>query len=406
MLFTFEAVWWRVLRFSCFRTTRKGLDDLRHARNTGVNIPRGQVYEPESGAGAYSRARYGSGTLADQSGKRHKRRGWTKVLGVLCGVLVVVIGALLGYVLWFGSQLDAALAPDKEMRDGLSSVLTPASMNEPFYVLILGSDSREGYYSTQAAEQGDNQRSDVIILARIDTKNKLVTLVSVPRDTPYQLEDGTLVKINEMYNREGAIGSIKAVSKVTGVPISHYAEVGFTGVQAIVDLLGGVDVYVNTDLSYWNPVTNREVSIPAGYQTIDGEQAQIFARARHEYSDFGGTQDSNRQSNVRQLLSAVLKKTLDRPMTDIPGTVLKEAEYVTTDMRSADLLQLATAFGLDSSKMTMLSGTGPSDGDFVEYAGGIWLCYRNPEGWAQLMSVVNAGGDPSGMDFSATSQMW
>ena len=371
-----------------------------------MNIPRGQAYEFESGASAYSRERYGSGSLSTQSGNRRKRRGWTKVLGVLVGILVVVVGVLLGCVLWFGSQLDAALAPDKEMRDGLSSVLTPASMNEPFYVLILGSDSREGYYSTQAAEQGDNQRSDVIILARIDTKNKLVTLVSVPRDTPYQLEDGTLVKINEMYNREGAIGSIKAVSKVTGVPISHYAEVGFTGVQAIVDLLGGVDVYVNTDLSYWNPVTNREVSIPAGYQTIDGEQAQIFARARHEYSDFGGTQDSNRQSNVRQLLSAVLKKTLDRPMTDIPGTVLKEAEYVTTDMRSADLLQLATAFGLDSSKMTMLSGTGPSDGDFVEYAGGIWLCYRNPEGWAQLMSVVNAGGDPSGMDFSATSQMW
>lgn len=379
---------------------------MKHARNISQNSDYRQGYVPTQTASAYSRDHYGSGTTAFDDLHRRKKRTWPKVVGTIAGILIVVIGVALGAAIWYGSQLNAALSPDEDTLDKLEGVLTPASMNEPFYILILGSDSREGYYSTQAAEQGDNQRSDVIILARVDAKNKLVTLVSVPRDTPYQLEDGTLVKINEMYNREGAIGSIKAVSEVTGAPISHYVEVGFTGVQEIVDLLGGVDVYVNTDLSYWNPVTEHEVSIPAGYQTIDGEQAQIFARARHEYQNFEGSQDSNRQSNVRQLLSAVLKKTLDRPVTEIPGVVLEEAQYVTTDVRSADLVFLATAFGLDSDNMTLYSGTGPSDGDFVEYADGIWLCYRNPEGWASLMSVVNAGGDPAGMDFSATSQIW
>lgn len=328
------------------------------------------------------------------------------MLGAILAVLIVVLGVAIGAALWYGSQLDAALAPDKEMSRKLDQLLVPAKADEPFYVLILGSDSREGSYSTQAAEQGDNQRSDVIILARVDAKNKLVTLVSVPRDTPWQLEDGTLVKINEMYNREGAAGSVKAVSELTGVPISHYAEVGFTGVQEIVDLLGGVDVYVNTDLSYWNPIANKEVSIPAGQQTINGEQAQIFARARHEYQEFEGSQDSNRQSNVRQLLSAVLKKTLDRPVTEIPGVVLQEAEYVTTDMKSADLAQLAVTFGLDSDKMTLYSGSGPSNGDFAAQADGLYLCYRNPEGWAHLMNIVDAGGEPTGIDYESTQILW
>ena len=335
-----------------------------------------------------------------------KRRRWPKVLGVIGALLVVIVGVALGYALWFGSQLDSALAPDKETDQALQDALVPATPGKPYYALILGSDSREGHYSTQAAEQGDNQRSDVIILARIDEANKLVTLVSVPRDTPYTFEDGTLAKINEVYNREGVAGSVKAVSKVTGVPISHCVEVGFTGVQSIVDLLGGVDVYVNTELSYWNPVTEREVTIPAGNQTITGEQAQIFARARHEYADYAGGQDGNRQSNVRQLLTAVLKKTLDRPVTEIPGVVLEEAQYVTTDMKSVDLVSLAMAFGLDSDSMTVYSGTGPTEGDYNEAAGGLWLCYPNPEGWAQLMSVVDAGGDPAGMDFTATQQVW
>ena len=328
------------------------------------------------------------------------------MFGVILTVLVVVLGVAIGAALWYSHQLDAALAPDKETRTKLDNVLEPASFDNPFYVLILGSDSREGHYSSQAAEQGDNQRSDVIILARIDAKNKLVTLVSIPRDTPWQLEDGTLVKINEMYNREGAVGSIKAVSELTGVPISHYAEVGFTGVQEIVDLLGGVDVYVNTELTYWNPITERYVIVPAGQQTLDGEHAQIFARARHEYQEYEGTQDSNRQSNVRQLLSAVLKKTLDRPVPEIPGVILQEAEYVTTDMKSADLVSLAAQFGFDSKNMTLYSGTGPTKGDFVEQADGLYLCYRNPEGWARLMDVVNAGGEPTGIDFESTQIPW
>jgi len=167
---------------------------------------------PAQTASAYDRSNYGNGYHAQFTVKR--RRVWPKVLGTILAVLVVVLGVAIGAALWYGSQLDAALAPDKEMSRKLDQLLVPANMNEPFYVLILGSDSREGSYSTQSFEQGDNQRSDVIILARVDAKNKLVTLVSVPRDTPWQLEDGTLVKINEMYNMEGAAGSVKAVSEL------------------------------------------------------------------------------------------------------------------------------------------------------------------------------------------------
>ena len=114
--------------------------------------------------------------------------------------------------------------------------------------------------------QGDNQRSDVMILARVDAGKKQVTLVSVPRDTPYTLDGGSVVKINEVYNIEGAAGSIKAVSKLTGVPISHYAEVHFSEFQEIVDKLGGITVDVPIEVSYKDALTGDKVTIKPGVQ--------------------------------------------------------------------------------------------------------------------------------------------
>ena len=354
----------------------------------------------------YSRDRYGSGSYANREKQATKRRVpiWLRVL--LFVMLAVVLGVG-GYAFWFTATLDSTLAKEQASDTNVKNVLIPTDINDPFYVLLLGSDSREGGYSPAAAEQEGLQRSDVIVLVRVDVSNRKLTMLSIPRDTPCTLEDGTIAKINEMYNREGAAGSIKAVSELTGVPIAHYAVVGFADLEAIVDLLGGVEVDIDVELTYWDVHSLEQVTLEPGKQTIDGQQAQIFARARHEYAGLeGGTQDSHRQGNVRSLLAAIIDKTLDRPVTEIPGIVLKEAEHVTTDIRSKDLVALAMAYATSSGSVTVYSGTGPVDGDTVDYADGQWLCYRNPEGWAQLMAVVDAGNDPAGIDFSATQIPW
>lgn len=351
--------------------------------------------------GAYCRDRYGSGVLSDGRARRAKRRV-PLVLKVIASLFLVIVLGLCGYIFWFSSQLDRALSSDKDALEGVEDVLVPVDPSRPFYALLLGSDSREGGYSPNVTEQSGLERSDVIMLVRVDAPNRKLTMISIPRDTPYELEDGTIVKINEMYNRYGAAGSIKAVSEVTGAPIGHFAVVGFSDLESIVDLLGGVEVDIDVELSYKDVHTLEQVTLQPGIQTINGQQAQIFARARHEYSD---NQDMHRQNNVRALLMAVLKKTLDRPITEIPGIVLEEARHVTTSTRTGDLVSLALAFG-SGQDLIVYSGTGPYDGDIVEYADGQWLCYRNPEGWARLMALVDAGEEPIGVDFAATQELW
>lgn len=337
--------------------------------------------------------------LIAQRRKRRRRRKVLRSVAIVLAVLVIGFGVAFGA---YALQLDSKLALDDPSQSrAIDEALVPAELNQPFYALLIGSDSREGSgTSSKADESGDNQRSDVMILVRADIPNHQITMVSIPRDTPLHLDDGSVVKINEAYNIGGAAYTIEAVSELTGVPISHYAEVHFSELQTLVDKLGGVEVDVPIELSYQDALTGETVTLQPGVQTINGQQAQIFARARHEY---GTNQDENRQNSVRQLAEAILEKALDRPVFELPGTVLDLAECVGTDMNTGDLVSFATAFVGGSGKMTVYSGTGPTDGDINEAAGGLWLCYENSQGWADLMSVVDSGGDPEGMDLSATA---
>lgn len=337
----------------------------------------------------------------DRVKKRKLVRLFKRVGLFVLAVLLAGAFSACAYALWYSNALDGALSMGSEQDASVGSVLVAGGSGKPFYVLLLGSDSREGSgTSKNPAMQGDNQRSDVMILARVDAGSRQVTLVSVPRDTPYALDDGSVVKINEVYNLEGAAGSIKAVSKLTGVPISHYAEVHFSEFQEIVDKLGGITVDVPIEMSYKDALTGDKVTIEPGVQTLDGQQAQIFARVRHEYGD---NQEAKRQSNIRQILSAIIEKVLQKPVTELPGTILDLAESVGTDMDTSDIVSLGLTFSGGSGGMTMYSCTGPSNGDFDEANNGLWLCYENPEGWAKLMGVVDSGEDPSGLDVESTA---
>jgi polyisoprenyl-teichoic acid--peptidoglycan teichoic acid transferase len=355
-----------------------------------------------AGTGTGTPAQSRTNAVAYYSQMRGKHKGKGKRIAAIVGiVLLVVVLACAACGLWFSSQLDGALSSS----DGsdTSSVLTPAKAGEPFYMLVLGSDSRENSgTSSKADESGDNQRSDVMILLRVDAANNKATMVSIPRDTPYRTSDGRLVKINEAYNIGGAAESIKAVSELTGVGISHYAEVHFSELEGIVDKLGGVDVNVDIKLSYTDALTGEKVTLQPGKQTLNGQQAQLFARARHEYET---DQDKHRQNNVRQLALAIVKKTLSMPLTQMPQALIDVAGMVGTDMRTGDILALALQYagtkGADS--MTVYSASGPSSGDYNTESGGLWLCYENPEGWEKLMKVVDAGEDPSGLDLESTA---
>lgn len=297
----------------------------------------------------------------------HKRQS-KRTAAAAVAVVAVLSLAFIGLV----SFLDNAAG--QVQTDSVS--IEAVSSSEPFYTLLIGSDSRKGtalYTGKKTDHAQVDQHADVMTLVRVDP---------------------------ETYNLGGAAASIKAVSSVTGTPINHYAEVHFSEFQELVDKVGGITVDVPVEISYKDALTGEAVSLQPGVQTLNGQQAQIFARARHEYGD---NQEAKRQSNIRQILTAIVEKVLQKPAMELPGAILDLAQSVGTDMNTPDIVSLALSFSGDPGGMTLYSCTGPSNGDFDEAQNGLWLCYENPEGWATLMAAVDAGEDPGELDVESTA---
>lgn len=84
-------------------------------------------------------------------------------------------------------------------------------------------------------------------------------------------------KINAAYAFGGPSEAVKTLSTFAGVPITHYVEVHFEELKDVVNELGGIQV--NVPESFYSDTSG--ISLEAGEQTLDGDQALAFARERH-----------------------------------------------------------------------------------------------------------------------------
>ena len=269
---------------------------------------------------------------------------------------------------------------------------------EPFYALLIGSDSRKGtaLYTGKANEHAQvDQHSDIMTLVRVDPASYTITLVSVPRDT--EVSEGG-AKINDALLEDDAEDVVAAVEKLTGVNVSCYFMINFIEFENLVDAMGGVVVDVPQTVTVSDPSTAEDVKVSAGKnQLLDGSEALVFSRARKEYGDY---QDAVRQRNVRSVEIALMQNVLQGEVSPNRALNLLVA-YTESDVDVEWLKGVLTVFVEHADEVQFLSGTGPYEGDYRE-SDGLWVTFYNKQAWAELMAVVDEGGDPSSvieMDF-------
>ena len=312
-----------------------------------------------------------------------KRRRKKIVIGVLAGVLVLMLGAGVALAAFLGSVNSRI---QEGVDDDLLSQLTITEESEPFYVLLLGIDSSEERESSEEYA-GDSFRSDTMILVRVDPEEQLITLISIMRDTYVDMGEYGYQKINAAHALGGDAYAVEVVSEYAGVEISHYAEVDFDGLEAIVDALGGIEVDV--------PVTIDDDDaggyIEAGLQTLSGEQALILCRSRHTYDDYGDG-DTYRTANQRLVLGAIAEKLLASDVTTIASTIDAVADYVTTDMSVDEIVSIALQLqGMDTDE-NIYSCMNPT---VSMYENNLWIEVTNEEAWTTMMERVDAGLSPT-----------
>ncbi|MDQ0214107.1 LCP family protein required for cell wall assembly [Oikeobacillus pervagus] len=160
---------------------------------------------------------------------------------------------------------------------------------EPFSVLLLGVDEREG----------DSGRSDTMILLTVNPHKESLQMLSIPRDTRTEIiGKGTEDKINHAYAYGGVKMSMATVEHFLDIPIDYYVKINMEGFKDIVDAVGGIRV--NNELAF----SYEGKNFPKGSITLDGEEALSFTRMRYEdpRGDFG------RQIRQRQIIQGVIDK--------------------------------------------------------------------------------------------------
>lgn len=285
------------------------------------------------------------------------------------------------------AQAEGSLTPEETDKPDENA---KTFSNKPFYALIVGNDTRDGTKDEGKGTHGADgrQRSDTMMLVRVDPKNYLITIVSIPRDTTAYI-DGEKVKINEAYNRGGIDATIAKVEEYTGVNIKYYYNVSFAEFVELVDSLGGVDVNVPVTMTFRDVMKGTTVTLEPGEQTLNGRQALVFARVRKVYQEM----DSSRQYDDRSIVVSLMQKALDDPESMV-AYIDDFMDIVHTNMSTDELTYYVNRFIEHSDKVKFYSGSFPADGD-IDAETGYWLAWYDPDTWQAIMDVVDDGGDPN-----------
>ncbi len=215
--------------------------------------------------------------------------------------------------------------------------------------------------------------ADVAMIVNLNTNDNTVSVMQIPRDT--FVSTGVLTnKINavfsttyaDAYNAGEENPSLVAaeeyaqlLEKSLCINIHHTIVMGLNGFNAIVDSVGGVDVYVQNALIYSDPEQGLVINIPAGYQHLDGYAAQGFVRFRNDYvqADLGRV---NAQKIFMTALFTKVKslvKSMDvSALTNLAKVV---SEWVDTSMSFDEILafaKLIVKVDLNNIHMTTLPG--------------------------------------------------
>ncbi|WP_433513366.1 LCP family protein [Nonomuraea sp. CA-143628] len=180
----------------------------------------------------------------------------------------------------------------------------PANTSGVLNVLLVGSDSQEG---TDKFNKG--ARSDTLLLLHLPIDRTKARIISFPRDSMVQIpacgsQPARRDMINSAFHAGGIACSVKTIEKLTKVRVDHMMEVEFSGVEAIVDALGGVEVTLP------RPVDDKsaKLRLPAGKQVLNGKQALGYIRLRH----YGDGSDIQRIKRQQILMMSLLKKAKQR----------------------------------------------------------------------------------------------
>lgn len=272
--------------------------------------------------------------------QQKKGKKWLKVTGfIILGIFFAA--GVYGFIVYksFKEAIVTMHQPIQRTLPEKREVPVSLEKKEPFSVLLLGVDEREG----------DKGRSDTIILLAVNPNSNSVKMLSIPRDTRTEIiGKGIEDKINHAYAFGGVPMSMDTVENFLDIPIDYYMQINMEGFKDIVDAVGGVKVDNDFEFSV------GDFHYPKGEITLNGEEVLFFARMR--YDDPRG--DFGRQTRQRQIIKSVINEGMSvaslAKFSDIFGALGKNIKTNLTFDQMMDIQKNYREAGRDIQQMEIM----------------------------------------------------
>ncbi len=295
---------------------------------------------------------------------RRRRRRFFGCLFLLVLAAALMAGLLfVGYAAYsWGTELyhdcQTMYAAYTERQKARRGEISPA-FDGYTNVLVLGLDAG-------ASEEGEptGTHADTVLFLSMENATGRVRFITIPRNTwvTYPTDQGGHGKIRDLYALGGAPLVVRSVRTLLGgVSIHQYVTVDMQTFADLIDALGGIDLYVESDMNYDDPEDGTAIHLEQGYQHLSGEQAQQYLRYRSpELGEVGRVQ--RQQKFVRALYRRLLQVRTIPKLPAIAEILRDRVDTSAEIFDSAHLAHVVRALAADEPQSLMLPGS-PAHGD-------------------------------------------
>ena len=244
--------------------------------------------------------------------------------------------------------------------------------SDVYNLLLIGSDRRSA---------SENGRTDSMILVSINRDTKQIVMCSFMRDIYCSIPGYCSHRLNSAYSWGGVSLLFDTMEANFKIPIDEYVEVDFDSFETVIDMVGGVDITLNSsEANYMNTNGRSSGTVYAGENHLDGEQALNYCRIRYI-----GNGDYERTERQRRVLADVFEKAKNLSLTELVDLVNEVLPAVTTNLSKGEVWYLL-AHSAEFLKYDLVGCRVPYDGS-----------YRD---------MVVSGMAVLGIDFDANRNYW
>ncbi len=282
-------------------------------------------------------------TAAKPEGKKttskKKKNNGGRTAWIVAGIIMLALVCSVGAAAWIWvkppeTKNDPTIK-DTENGDKVNmdnnTLLNQGTRVDDVFTFVVG------------AVDEDETRTDALMVARMDTKQKTINVMNIPRDTMCNNGEGeSWRKINAAYGMKKGIEQTKIeIERIMGFQPDKYVILNFDGIEAIVDAIGGIEYEVPFRMEYSDPSQDLHIDLYAGSQTLTGKQTVEFLRWRHndDYTVQYENGDEGRVENQQKFLKSVAKQVLQfQNVTKIKSITEAVFNNVKTDFTAGELL--------------------------------------------------------------------